>query len=205
MLAYAPPGVEVFSESQVGGEYLVLRWTSGSCMKAAGTAQGRIHWSGRKQALQAAHHLRRLLLNAEQDALAIEQAALAFMSLERRIAPPPSQGMRATYARILDKILAEFDQPLTIAPLALSEGKTPLGFLREFTQVIGLTPHAFIVETRVQAARAMMRRNAAPLSVIAADCGFAHQSHMGVAFRKVLGQTPGHYRASLSGGHTVQA
>ncbi len=60
-----------------------------------------------------------------------------------------------------------------------------------------MTPHAYIVETRVQAARASMRRDKAPLAIIAADCGFTHQSHMGVAFRKVLGQTPGRYRAML--------
>jgi AraC family transcriptional regulator len=46
----------------------------------------------------------------------------------------------------------------------------------------------------VQAARAMIQREDKPLSSIAADCGFTHQSHMGTAFRKILGQTPGEYR-----------
>jgi len=197
VLAYTPPGVEVFSESASGGEYLVVRWTSDAYAETAINANERVQWTGSSQALQAAHALRRLLLARERDTLAIEQAALTFMNVKRQKAVIPSPNMRATYARVLDRIVSEFDQPLTIAQLALSEGRTPLNFLREFTRMVGMTPHAFIIETRVQAARALMKRNAASLAAIAADCGFAHQSHMGTAFRKVLGQTPGQYRSAL--------
>ena len=69
-----------------------------------------------------------------------------------------------------------------------------LRFLRTFTQLTGMTPHAWISETRLQAARAMMQRRDLPLAQIALDCGFSHQSHMGHVFRQHLGLTPGQYR-----------
>src|SRR5258708_39281092 len=75
--------------------------------------------------------------------------------------------------------------------------RTPLQFLREFSQLLGMTPHAFLVETRVQAARSMMRADTHSLAGIAHDCGFSHQSHMGVAFRKTLGLTPRQYPARI--------
>lgn len=194
-LAYTPPGVDVFSESETGGEYLVVRWTCAAGVEIDEAANRRHQWIPHAAALRCATHLRRLLLASERDELAVEQAMLALLTVERKKMARLDQQLRAAYGRVLDRIASEFDQALTIAQLAASVDRTPLAFLREFTSMTGMTPHAFIVETRVQAARASMRRDKAPLAIIAADCGFTHQSHMGVAFRKVLGQTPGRYRA----------
>lgn len=200
MLSYTPPGVDVFSESATGGEYLVARRTCGLGVPVPQRSKGRAYWAGHAPALAAAQHLRRLLLDAAPDVLAVEQSALAFLNLQTPTdgdnSPDPHPQLRSVYGRVLDRIAHEFAQPLSIAQLAQAEGKTPLRFLREFTRLVGTTPHAFIVETRIQAARAMVRKDAAPLASIALDCGFTHQSHMGVAFRKVLGRTPGQYLAA---------
>jgi AraC-like DNA-binding protein len=196
-MAYTPPGVDVFSESPGGGEYLLVRWRPEADSGMAAGGGQREQWTPHRLALRQAWHLRRLLLAEQQDTLALEQAALAFSGLKRGRIVVPNQPVRTVYRQVLDRIAEEFDQPLTIAQLAAAVHKTPLAFLREFTQLVGSTPHAFIMETRLQAARAMIRHSDLPLSFIAADCGFAHQSHMGLAFRKVLGQTPGDYRASL--------
>lgn len=208
-LAYTPPGVDVFSESGTGGEYLVARWSDGGMAPGGHCgAQRRIHWTGHAQALAAARHLRRLVLAPVPDALAIEEAALGFVGVAgmdetARSSANADLQLRPLYGRVLERIASDFAQPLTIAQLAQAEGKEPLRFLREFTRLVGMTPHAFIVETRVQAARAMVRRGAEPLASIALDCGFTHQSHMGQAFRKVLGQTPGQYAAAFKAGATA--
>ncbi len=62
-----------------------------------------------------------------------------------------------------------------------------------------MTPHAYLLEVRVQAARRMIEGGERSLAQIALDCGFAQQSHLGSAFRKVLGVTPGQYRRRLAG------
>ncbi|MFC4928355.1 MULTISPECIES: helix-turn-helix domain-containing protein [Delftia] len=92
---------------------------------------------------------------------------------------------------------ADFAQPLSLAQLARMIHRTPLQFLREFSQLPDMTPHAYLVETRVPAARPMMQAGAHSLAGIAHDCGFGHQSHMGAAFRKTLGLTPGQYLARI--------
>jgi transcriptional regulator GlxA family with amidase domain len=70
--------------------------------------------------------------------------------------------------------------------LAALVNQTPLQFLREFTWAVGMTPHAFITETRLQASRRLLEHSDAPLATIAVECGFSHQSHMGSAFRRML-------------------
>jgi len=70
--------------------------------------------------------------------------------------------------------------------------------LREFTRAVATTPHAYLIEIRLQAARHLIEKTDLPLAFIALEIGFAHQSHMGSAFHKHLGITPGDYRRRLA-------
>ncbi len=190
-LSYTPPGVEVFSESAAGGEYLVLRHSVHET--DAPRPSQRVTRHGQRAALQIAQHLR-LLLSPRPDALAIEQAALRFMACQEGSPCGADARPGAGYARVLDRIAAEFERSLSIADLSAMVGTSPLRFLREFTRLTGMTPHAWIMETRLQAARTMIQGSDQPLPQIALDCGFNHQSHMGHVFLKHLGLTPGQYR-----------
>jgi transcriptional regulator GlxA family with amidase domain len=84
---------------------------------------------------------------------------------------------------------------LSLAQLAVTYGHNELRLLRDFTRAIGLTPHAYLIEVRLQAARRLIEQTDLPLASIALDAGFAHQSHMGSAFRKHLAMTPSQYRS----------
>lgn len=211
-LTYTPPGVDVFSESERGGEYMVLRWNgdAGGALGDDGALAPparRRSWNGHKKALESALHLRKQLLYPEHDPCAIEQAAWCMLGLLQ--AAPAKSAVQATpalhalYASVLERMAAEHCQALGIAELADGIGRTPLRFLREFTSLVGMTPHAFLVEQRLQTARALMASDAGPLAHIALDSGFAHQSHMGLAFRKHLGMTPGQYQAGLRSGRAT--
>ena len=202
VLAYTPAGVDVFSESPGGGEYLLARWDT----RLDGELKGRLNPAGAARRLEAAGHgaalalglrLRRLLLQARPDGLALEQGALDFIGLRAPWPDAPAHAPRQPRqpcARALEKIADEFDRPLTLAQLAACEGMSALALLRAFSAATGMTPHAFIVEARLQAARRMLARGGWPLAEIALACGFSHQSHLGSAMRAALGLTPGQYR-----------
>ncbi|MGE8175911.1 helix-turn-helix domain-containing protein [Pseudomonas fluorescens] len=193
VLAYAPAGVEVFSESATGGEYLLARWSEPLADEPSSLFTHRVQSGGHAQALTLGREARRLLLDPQPDRFALEECALAFVGLPI-IVKPQRQAPHA-FSRVLEQIAEQFDQPLTLAQLAATSGQTELRLLRDFTRVIGLTPHAYLVEVRVQAARRLIERSSLPLAAIAQDSGFAHQSHMGSAFRKLLGITPSQYRS----------
>jgi AraC-like DNA-binding protein len=198
VLACTPAGMDVFSESAQGGEYLVLRWRGAALSEVPDQPVRRVEMAGHRQALALALRLRRLMLATQADPLALEHAALALLSLRQACQETPRRTARADMARVLERIACQFGQGLTLEQLAADEGLPVLRFLRDFTRATGMTPHAYIVETRMQAARSMLLEVDRPLADIACASGFAHQSHMGSAMRAALGMTPTQYRLLLA-------
>jgi len=192
-LAFTPAGVEVFSESAVGGEYLLVRWLAD---RPPGAAH-RVQVPGHARALALGREARRRLLEPHADLLALEQCALEFAGLQASADEPSKPPRPQALGPVLEHIAEHYQQPLSLTQLAAIAGQTELRLLRDFTRAIGMTPHAWIVEVRLQAARRMIEHSDLPLAAIALDAGFAHQSHMGSAFRKLLGMTPGQYRSRL--------
>lgn len=199
VLACTPAGIDVFSESAQGGEYLVLRWRGAvlTDVPDADAKGRRMEMVGHRQALALALRLRRLMLATQTDPLALEHVAFSLLSLRPLCQEASRRTVRTDMARVLERIACQFGQGLTLEQLAADEGLPVLRFLRDFTQATGVTPHAYIVETRVQAARSMLQEVDRPLADIACACGFAHQSHMGSAMRAALGMTPSQYRHLL--------
>ncbi len=68
--------------------------------------------------------------------------------------------------------------------------------LRSFARLTGLTPHAYIVQRRLDLARSMIR-NGAALADTAIATGFADQSHFHRSFVRRYGVTPGAYAAAM--------
>jgi AraC-like DNA-binding protein len=195
VLAHTPVGIEVFSESASGGEYLLLRMDEQFAHQHLPLVNHRVQSAGHGRALRLARELRRLLLDPRPDRLALEQSVLAFVGLASLPGDTAQRITLKAFTRVLDQIAEQFDQPLSLAQLADTYGHNELRLLRDFTRSIGLTPHAYLIEVRLQAARRLIEHTDLPLASIALDAGFAHQSHMGAAFRKHLAMTPSQYRS----------
>ena len=72
-------------------------------------------------------------------------------------------------------------------------------FSRAFHKSTGLAPHAWLLQARVESAKAMLRSADAPLSTIARACGFADQSHFARVFTSRVGLSPGAWRKAVLG------
>jgi AraC-like DNA-binding protein len=83
---------------------------------------------------------------------------------------------------------------ITLTDLAEASGLGRFQLLRGFARATGLTPHAYIVQRRVEFARRLIDAGT-PLADAAAASGFSDQSHMTRAFGKRFGWTPGAYAA----------
>lgn len=91
-------------------------------------------------------------------------------------------------------ILPALDDAVTAT--AARRGMSREGFSRAFRRRHGLSPQPFRALMRLNAARRLLRAGVAPAAV-AADTGFADQSHFGRDFRRAFGVTPARYRAGL--------
>jgi AraC family transcriptional regulator len=72
-------------------------------------------------------------------------------------------------------------------------------FSRAFRTSTGLAPHAWLLQARVEAAKALLRKPDASLSKIARECGFADQSHFSRVFAQRVGLSPGAWRKTVLG------
>jgi AraC family transcriptional regulator len=95
---------------------------------------------------------------------------------------------------VLELIEARLDQRLALAELAAAAGLSPSHFKPLFKASTGLAPHQFVIRRRVERARALLLDGRLPMAQVALESGFAHQSHMARAMRRILRTTPGALR-----------
>jgi AraC-like DNA-binding protein len=82
-----------------------------------------------------------------------------------------------------------------ISPVRVETGYGPKRFIELFTDAVGLTPKLLCRVQRFQAAIELLARGApVEWAAVAADDGFADQSHLNREFRAFAGITPGAYR-----------
>ena len=87
-------------------------------------------------------------------------------------------------------------EPLALADLAGETATSPFHFLRSFRRMTGMTPHQYVLRTRLHRAAVRLRLSEEPISAIAFDAGFNDLSTFNRRFRRVMGMTPGAFRAS---------
>ncbi|MDM3888547.1 AraC family transcriptional regulator [Pseudomonas sp. BCRC 81390] len=87
--------------------------------------------------------------------------------------------------------------PLSLEDICAACGLSRSYLIRAFRQRFGLTPHGYLLDQRVQLARAQLRQGRA-IAEVAQEAGFADQAHLQRAFKQHLATTPGHYRKAAA-------
>ena len=100
-------------------------------------------------------------------------------------------------ARLVELLSDRFAEKLTLEELVTESRLPRQRLIRAFRRATGLTPHAFLVNRRVDAAKAMLRRGADPLSAAMAT-GFSDQAHLTRIFKARVGVTPGAFRSAFA-------
>ena len=96
--------------------------------------------------------------------------------------------------RLVEFIEAHIASDLSLASLAAIAGYGLSRFKTLFKNSFGCTPHSYVVARRLERARTLIETGRLPLSEIALESGFSHQSHMALAFRQAFGVLPGQIR-----------
>ena len=129
---------------------------------------------------------------------------LAFALLSRAVAlstphaRAPSSGASAlgvrARERLFDFIEASLHRNLGLEELARQVGYGRGHFLKMFRSATGTSPHQYLLDRRVERAKALLEEGRMPLIEIAIACGFSSQSHLSAEFRRRVGIAPARYR-----------
>jgi AraC-like DNA-binding protein len=96
-------------------------------------------------------------------------------------------------ARVRDYLETSFAEPIDLQELASIADLSRFQLLRAFRRETGMTPHVYLTDCRVRAARRLLTQGD-EVADVALACGFSDQSHLTRIFKAHSGLTPGRYR-----------
>ena len=67
---------------------------------------------------------------------------------------------------------------------------------RVFVRAVGVSPHRYVVQRRIERAKRLLRESELPVATIAVQTGFASQSHLATVLKRMVGMTPGQYHGA---------
>lgn len=101
--------------------------------------------------------------------------------------------------RAQEMIAADLAGETPLAEVAAACGLSASHFARAFRKTTGLPPHAWLLQARVERAKALLRRAEGTIADVAQACGFADQSHLTRVFTHRVGLSPGAWRRLCRG------
>lgn len=142
------------------------------------------------------NQLYELLLDAQASTLQKHSGAVAFFT-EVQIRLNPAQVMldepNSKLERAAEYIREHCTQALKLEDICTAAELSASYLIRAFKQQYGMTPHAYLVNRRIQFARQQLRQGRL-IADVALDAGFADQAHFQRVFKQHLAATPGQYR-----------
>lgn len=96
-------------------------------------------------------------------------------------------------------IEAHSHQPIDLDAAANQAGISPFHFLRLFSRVLGVTPHQYLVRSRLRHAARLLADETIAITDIAYDVGFGDLSNFVRTFHRAAGVSPGAFREASRG------
>jgi AraC-like DNA-binding protein len=109
--------------------------------------------------------------------------------------PAISRVDAAAVTRVRDYLHAHLDRDVRVGELAALASMSRFQLTRQFGQAFGLPLHAYHLHLRLEESKRRMRTGE-PVAAVAANLGFADQSHFHRRFKGAFGVTPGQWRQS---------
>lgn len=95
---------------------------------------------------------------------------------------------------VVQAVLAAPEKAWSIQDMVDVANVSRAQLMRLFKQQIGVSPHAFVNNIRLQQAAVLLKRSADSILSVALSVGFQSETHFGKVFKKQYGISPGQYR-----------
>src|SRR5271156_1642393 len=133
---------------------------------------------------------------AYADALTAVLAFELFRALATKPLPPsPTANIsKSRFKPVLEYIEDTLESDASLSDLASLIGLSVSHFSHAFNAAYGVAPHRYILQRRIDRAKALLRNSGATVAAISARVGFSSQSRFAQIFARHTGITPSAYR-----------
>ena len=177
-----------------------IKWAALPGLEAGFAAQGIIVWDTAlklKTLMESAGADNRLYLEALGTVLAHELVRLNAGT--PRIETQVRGGLAAWQERTVRSYIEEHvTEHIRLATLAQLVRLSPYYFCRAFKQSVGLPPHRYHNDRRIELAKTLLAKPMSSVTDVGLAIGFSETSSFTAAFRKTTGLTPTAFRRSLA-------
>ena len=94
-------------------------------------------------------------------------------------------------------------EPLDLESTAREVGLSSFHFLRLFARVLGVTPHQYLVRSRLRRAARLLAEHASSITDVAFDVGFGDLSNFVRTFQRAAGVSPREFRRASKGDRKI--
>ena len=116
----------------------------------------------------------------------------------RSVARPVLGGLSPHQERRAKELLMEkLSEDVPLATLAHECGLSLTHFSKAFRKSVGVPPHQWLIQRRIEFATRLLRDAPMSLAEIALACGFSNQSHFTRFFSSIMGVSPGVWRRAV--------
>lgn len=138
-----------------------------------------------------------ILLNEEKDSLLFYSKLFELLNLVFLDAEIPAARSGKNY-RVISKskkyIEENFEKSLNLKDIAGSVHLSEIYFHNIFTESVGISPHQYLIDCRIENAKKLLWNTDISITDIAEKCGFGCQQYLNKVFKKETGMTPNNYR-----------
>lgn len=98
--------------------------------------------------------------------------------------------------RVLQYVDENLAGKITLQQLAAVAGLSRMHFAAQFRAAVGMRPHDYLLNRRIERAQELLRRADASLVDVALTVGFQTQAHFTTVFKRFVGDTPYQWRSA---------
>jgi len=153
-------------------------------------------WGDAEDAVRFAHEVLHAFHHTSVDRSILGD--LVWSQLRFRLNCFTRQGGRGEMTPRLSTVLAYIDQhvadPVSVKELAARVGLSASHLHSRFRELVGVTPHQYVIRRRMQAARHLLATSTDPIKAIAANVGYGNTESFCRAFRQHCHTTAATYR-----------
>jgi AraC-like DNA-binding protein len=120
--------------------------------------------------------------------------------------PGPAEARAYDRRRMVEAALwidTNAHEPISLDSAAAEFGLSPFHFLRLFARVLGVTPHQYLVRSRLRRAARLLADDPRPITEVAYDVGFGDLSNFVRTFHRAAAVSPRSFRQAAKGDRRI--